>query len=166
MQDRSTPARRIFLLRTAGPYIWVKSKHRAEIAMSALPPKADIVRHACDVRFVPYADIPPHPISLLALSAGFVQFVPRLARPGGRSRASERGRRSARAYFPCAQMRVSVDAFHRLQHSVLVCGDARLGGRRTRLRASPMRRRRDPRARAWHGRAGEIPPHMVLKNVE
>jgi hypothetical protein len=26
--------------------------------MSALPPKADIVQHDCDVRFVPKADIP------------------------------------------------------------------------------------------------------------
>jgi hypothetical protein len=27
MQDRSPPTRQIFLLRTAGPYIWVKSRH-------------------------------------------------------------------------------------------------------------------------------------------
>jgi hypothetical protein len=26
--------------------------------MSALPPKADMTQHACDVRFVPKADIP------------------------------------------------------------------------------------------------------------
>jgi hypothetical protein len=87
--------------------------HRRAEVMSALGQKRTFSKGLVDVRFVPYADIPPHPISLLALSAGFVQFVPRLARPGGRSRASERGRRSARAYFPCAQMRVSVDAFHR-----------------------------------------------------
>jgi hypothetical protein len=29
------------------------------VAMSALPPKADMARHGCDVRFVPMADIPP-----------------------------------------------------------------------------------------------------------
>ena len=30
MQDRSPPTRQIFLLRTAGPYIWVKSGHFAK----------------------------------------------------------------------------------------------------------------------------------------
>jgi hypothetical protein len=31
--------------------------------MSALPPKADIVRHGGNVRFVPIADIAPHSIT-------------------------------------------------------------------------------------------------------
>jgi hypothetical protein len=45
MQDRSPPTLQIFLLRTAGPYIWVKSGHRiGRPLMSALPPKADIAR--------------------------------------------------------------------------------------------------------------------------
>jgi len=34
-----------------------KQTFRSAIAMSALPPKADIVEHGCDVRFVPKADI-------------------------------------------------------------------------------------------------------------
>ena len=35
--------------------LWVKSRHDG--SMSALPPKADIVRHGGNVRFVPKADI-------------------------------------------------------------------------------------------------------------
>jgi hypothetical protein len=34
-----------------------KQTSRPEIAMSALPPKADIAEHSLDVRFVPIADI-------------------------------------------------------------------------------------------------------------
>jgi hypothetical protein len=34
-----------------------KQTSRPEISMSALPPKADIVQHGGDVRFVPIADI-------------------------------------------------------------------------------------------------------------
>ena len=46
MQDRSPPTRQIFLLRTAGPYIWVQKGHLIRVhPMSALPPKADIDRH-------------------------------------------------------------------------------------------------------------------------
>src|SRR6516225_8029205 len=36
MQDRSPPTHRIFLLRTAGPYIWVKSRHRVTSASCPL----------------------------------------------------------------------------------------------------------------------------------
>jgi hypothetical protein len=39
MQDRSTPARRIFLLRTAGPYIWVKTRHDAPKSRCLLYPQ-------------------------------------------------------------------------------------------------------------------------------
>ena len=39
MQDRSPPTRQIFLLRTAGPYIWVKSRHRSMSAGRPLYPQ-------------------------------------------------------------------------------------------------------------------------------
>jgi hypothetical protein len=35
-----------------------KQTSRPVEGMSALPPKADMDQHACDVRFVPKADIP------------------------------------------------------------------------------------------------------------
>ncbi len=39
--------------------LWVKSRQRQVSVMSALPPKADILRRHQDVRFVPIADIAP-----------------------------------------------------------------------------------------------------------
>jgi hypothetical protein len=33
-----------------------KQTWRLDVAMSALPPKADMVEHRCDVRYVPEAD--------------------------------------------------------------------------------------------------------------
>jgi hypothetical protein len=65
--------------------IWVKRRHCARIqTMSALPPKADITRVRCDVRFVPKADI--------SLSYRDVRFTP------------ESGHRSARWQCPlCAK---------------------------------------------------------------
>jgi hypothetical protein len=44
-------------LSLASDTVMAAEGRRPEIAMSALPPKADIVGHGGDVRFVPKADI-------------------------------------------------------------------------------------------------------------
>jgi hypothetical protein len=59
MQDRSPPARRIHLQRTAGPYIGVKLRRtHCEQMSSGLPLKADIARCSRHVAFVPTTVIP------------------------------------------------------------------------------------------------------------
>src|SRR6202035_720962 len=57
MQDRSPPARRNHLQRTAGPYIWVKpGRTQSEQMSSGLPLKADITRCMRHVSNVPATD--------------------------------------------------------------------------------------------------------------
>jgi hypothetical protein len=64
MQDRSPPARRNHLQRTAGPYIWVKRRNtHCEQTSSAVAPNADMQRLLQCVRFVPMR-IGPSPRSL------------------------------------------------------------------------------------------------------
>ena len=53
-----TPARQNLLQRTAGPYMWVKSRHFGDVrATSASPLKADIDRKGRHVSKVPTTDI-------------------------------------------------------------------------------------------------------------
>jgi hypothetical protein len=47
MQDRSPPTRQIFLLRTAGPYIWVKSGHWIVAVDVRYSPKSGRVLAEC-----------------------------------------------------------------------------------------------------------------------
>src|SRR5213075_3590194 len=73
MQDRSPPARRSLLRRTAGPYIWVRSGGEGRIcAKSAYLSGADPNQCRCDVRTVPQPDISSRRLS----ACGYARLCP------------------------------------------------------------------------------------------